>query len=130
MALYVQVLNNEVKQCIDTLPAEGVGNAGWKNAIEVHPTIIPNRQGYTAHTFDLTQDPVQIVYGTFDIPVADRQAGMIANANFEVSQLLQGMARDPSIFDATKVSAAQSAAATKIAAIEAATTHDQLDAIQ
>jgi hypothetical protein len=130
MALYVRVVNNEVKDCWDTPPAEGVGNAGWKNAIEVRPTITPNRQGYTAHTFDLTKDPVEIVYGTFDIPVADRQAGMIANANFEVSQLLQGMARDPSTFDATKVDAAQSAAATKIAAIEAATTHDQLDAIQ
>jgi len=130
MALYVQVVNNEVKQCIDTVPAEGVGNAGWKNAVEVRPAITANRQGYTAHTFDLTKDPVEIVYGTFDIPVADRQAGMIANANFEVSQLLQGMSRDPSTFNASKVSSAQAAAATKIAAIQAATTHDQLDAIQ
>jgi len=130
MALYVQVVNNEVKQVWDTPPAEGVGNAGWKNAVEVRPTITPNRQGYTAHTFDLTTDPVQIVYGTFDIPVADRQKGMIANANFEVSQLLQGMARDPSTFNADTIHTAQADAATKIAAIEAATTHDQLDAIQ
>jgi hypothetical protein len=130
MALYVQVVNNEVKQCIDTVPAEGVGNAGWKNAVEVRPAITANRQGYTAHTFDLTKDPVEIVYGTFDIPVADRQAGMIANANFAVSQLLQDMSRDPSTFNADTIHTAQAAAATKIAAIEAATTHDQLDAIQ
>ena len=130
MGLYVRIVNNEVKDVWDTPPEEGVGNNGWKNAVEVRPTITPNHQGYTAHTFDLTKDPVEIVYGTFDIPVADRKAGMIANANFEVTMLLNGMARDPSTFDATKVAAAQAAAATKIAAINAATTHDELDAIK
>jgi len=130
MALYVRVVNNQVMECIDTVPTEGVGNAGWKNAVEVRPTITPNRQGYTAHTFDLTKDPVEIVYGTFDIPVADRQKGMIANANFAVSQLLQGMSHDPSTFNADTIHTAQADAATKIATIEAATTHDELDAIQ
>ena len=130
MAKYVQVVNNEVKQVWDTAPTEGVGNTGWKNAVEVRPAITANRQGYTAHTFDLTKDPVEIVYGTFDITVADRKVGMIANANFAVSQLLQGMSRDPSTFNADTIHTAQADAATKIAAIEAATTHDELDAIQ
>lgn len=130
MSLYVQVVNNQVVQCIDTTPPEPVGTAGWFNAVEVRPSIVANRQGYTAHTFDITKNPVEIVYGTFDIPVADRKAGMIQNANFAVSQLLQQMARDPSTFDAAKVATEQAAAQSKIAAIEAATTHDQLDAIQ
>ena len=128
--LYVRVVNNEVKDCWDTPPQEGVGNGGWRNAVEVRPTITPNRQGYTAHTFDLSKDPVEIVYGVFDIPVEERKAGMIANANFEVAQLLQQMARDPSTFDADKVHNAKAAAQAKIDAINAATTHDQLDAIQ
>lgn len=128
--LYVRVVNNEVKDCWDTPPPEGVGNAGWRNAVEVRPAITPNRQGYTAHTFDLSTDPVQIVYGVFDIPVDERKAGMIASANFTVSQMLQDMARDPSTFDAAKVSAAQAAVQSKIDAINAATTHDELDAIQ
>jgi hypothetical protein len=40
------------------------------------------------------------------------------------------MSRDPSTFDATKVAAAQTASANTVAMIAAATTHNQLDAIQ
>ena len=71
MSLYVQIVNGQVAQCIDSTPPSPVGTDGWKNAVEVRPTIVPNRQGYTAHTFDLTTDPVQIVYGVFDISVME-----------------------------------------------------------
>jgi hypothetical protein len=130
MSLYVRIVNNQVSDCWDTPPAEGVGNNGWMNAVENRPSIVANRQGYTAHTFDLTTNPVGINYGTFNIAVADRASGMTANANFAVSQLLQQMSRDPSTFDATKVAAAQTASANTVAMIAAATTHNQLDAIQ
>lgn len=130
MALYVRIVNNQVTDCWDTPPEKGVGNDGWKNAVEVRPDIVANRQGYTSHVFDITQDPVQIKYGTFNIAVADRAAGMTANANLEVSQLLQQMARDPATFDADKVAAAKAAASNTVALIAAATTHNQLDAIQ
>ena len=32
--LYVRVVDGEVKDCWDTVPAEGVGNNGWMNAVE------------------------------------------------------------------------------------------------
>jgi len=129
MSLFVQIVNNEVKQCWDTPPPDGVGNNGWKHAVEIRPNIIANRQGYTAHTFDLSTDPVQIVYGTYDIPVADRKAGMIANASFSFQQVIQEQARDPSKYDPAAVAAAQAAIAPRVALIEAATTHDDLDAL-
>jgi len=129
MSLYVRIVNNQVQDCWDTVPSEGVGNAGWKNAVEVRPEIVANRQGYTAHVFDITTDPVQIKYGTFNISVAERAAGMELNANFAVAQLLQQMARDPSTFDVTKVTAAQSETSAQIALIKSAITHNQLDAI-
>ena len=129
MSLYVRIVNGEVKDCWDTPPAEGVGNNGWKNAIEVRPNIIPNRQGYTAHTFDLTKDPVQIVYGTFDISVDDRKAGMKANAAFTFQQVVNQQAQKGSAYDAAAVATALSAMQTKEAAIDACTTHDQLDAL-
>jgi hypothetical protein len=129
MALYVQVQNNEVKQCWDTLPPAGVGNDGWKNAVEVRPAITAHRQGYTAHTFDISTDPVQIVYGTFDIPVEDRKNGMKANANFGFQQEMQKQMNDPAAYDPAKLQAVKDAVAPKIAAIEAATTHDDLDAL-
>ena len=129
MTHYVQVVGNEVKQVWDTPPAEGVGNNGWRNAVEVRPAITANRQGYTAHRFDLNVDPVQIIWDTYDIPVADRKVGMKANASFSFQQVVQEQMRDPSKYDPAAVAAAQAAIAPKVAAIEAATTHDELDAL-
>jgi len=129
MSLFVRIVNNQVVDCWDTPPAEGVGNNGWKNAVEVRPTIIPNRQGYTAHTFDLTKDPVEIVYGTFDISVDDRKAGMKQNAAFTFQQVVNQQARNGSAYDANAVATALTAMQTKESAIDACTTHDQLDAL-
>jgi len=129
MSLFVRIVNNQVVDCWDTPPAEGVGNNGWKNAVEVRPTIIPNRQGYTAHTFDLTKDPVEIVYGTFDISVDDRKAGMKQNAAFTFQQVVNQQARAGSAYDANAVATALTAMQTRESAIDACTTHDQLDAL-
>lgn len=129
MTHYVQVVGNEIKQVWDTPPAEGVGNNGWRNAVEVRPAIQANRQGYTAHRFDLNVDPVQIIWDTYEISVADRKAGMVANASFSFQQVVQEQMRNPTTYDPVAVAAAQAAIAPKVAAIEAATTHDELDAL-
>ena len=129
MAHYVQVLDGEVKQVWDTPPAEGVGNNGWKNAVEVRPAITAHRQGYTAHRFDLATDPVQIIWDTYNITVADRKAGMIANANMGFQMEMQRQAMNPANYDPAALAAAQAAIAPKVAAINAATTHDDLDAL-
>ena len=129
MALYVQVIDNEVKQCWDSLPPDGIGNNGWRNAVEIRPVITANRQGYTAHVFNLVTDPVQIVYGTYEIEVADRKNQMKANANRGFQQEIQKQMTDSTAYDPAKLQAAKDAVAPKIAAIEAATSHDDLDAL-
>jgi len=129
MSLYVQVVNGEVKECWDTPPSEGVGNNGWKNAVEVRPEIIANRQGYTAHTFDTTQDPVQIVYGTFKITVDERKSGMSDNAQFELQRVIRQQASNPVTYDISAIEAARQTMVAKQVAINACTTHDELDAI-
>jgi hypothetical protein len=127
--LYVRVVDGEVKDCWDTVPAEGVGNNGWMNAVEVRPEIIANRQGYTAHTFDTTKDPVEIVYGTFDISVADRQNGMAQSVEFQFQQYARAQLLNAITYDADAVAALKAAMPGKIATIRAATTHDELDAL-
>ena len=129
MTLYVQVVGNEVKQCWDTVPPDGVGNNGWRNAVEVRPDITAHRQGYTAHTFNLATDPVQIVYDTYDIPVEDRKQGMKANASMGYQQAFQEQMNDPSKYNPAALQAAKDAIEPKIAAIDAATSHDQLDGL-
>jgi hypothetical protein len=135
MTHFVRVVNGEVKDVWDTPPSDGVGNNGWRNAIEVRPAITPHRQGYTAHRFDLNVDPVQIIWDTYDISVEDRKNGMKANANFQFQQVVMEQMRlqmspNPSEqYDATAVETARQAIFTKQAAIDAATTHDELDAL-
>ena len=127
MSLFVRIQNNEVTDCWDTPPP--AGQDGWKSAIEVRPAITAHRQGYTAHVFNLATDPVQIVYGTYDIAVADRKAGMKANAGFAFQQIVQNQLRDPTSYDPEAIATAQAAIAPKLEAIEAATTHYELDTL-
>ena len=129
MTHFVQVLNGEIKQVWDTAPAEGVGNNGWRNAVEVRPSIQAGRQGYTAHRFDLNTDPVQIIWDTYEISVEERKAGMKANAGFEFQQVVNQMTRNPETLDAAAIEAAKQTMVAKQAAIDAATTHDELDAL-
>ena len=129
MTHFVQILKGEVKNVWDTTPSEGVGNNGWKNAVEVRPNIISGRQGYTAHRFDLTVDPVQIIWDTYDISVADRKGGMKSNAVGVFQIAIDQQARNPLTYDATAIETARQAMLARQAAIEACTTHDELDAI-
>ena len=126
MSLYVRIENGEVKDCWDTQPD---GRAGWKNAIEVRPAITQHRQYYTGHTFDLTKDPVEIVYGVADVTVADRKEQMKQQAQMAFNMLFRQQAQDPSTYDPVALQAAKDAVAPKQAAIDACTTHDELDAL-
>ena len=127
MSLYVRIVDGQVTDCWDTPPPEG--QEGWKDAVEVKPTIITSRQGYTGHTFDITKDPVEIVYGTFDITVDDRKKQMKQQAQMTFNMLFRQQAQDPSTYDPAALQVAKDAVAPKQQAIDACTTHDELDAI-
>ena len=126
MRLYVRVENNEVKDCWDTPPDS---RPGWRKAIEVKPTIIQHRQYYTSHTFDITKDPVEIVYGVVDVTVAERKEQMKQRAAATFNILFRQQAENPSTYDPVALQAAKDAVAPKQAAIDACTTHDELDAL-
>ena len=123
---YVRIVDGQVVDCWDSAPDS---RPGWKSAVEIRPTLIANRQGYTGHTFDITKDPVEIVYGTFDITVDDRKKQMKHYASAEFQQLFIGQAMNPSTYDPVALQAAKDAVAPKHSAIDACTTHDELDAL-
>ena len=126
MSLYVRIENGEVKDCWDTPPD---GRPGWKSAIEVKPAITPHRQYYTGHTFDLTKDPVEIVYGVADVTVDSRKEQMKQQAGVAFNILFRQQAQNPSTYDPVALQAAKDGVAPKQAAIDACTTHDELDAL-
>jgi hypothetical protein len=61
--------------------------------------------------------------------VDDRKAGMKSNAQFTFQQVVNEQARNPLTYDPAAVATAQAAMIAKDAAIDACTTHDQLDAL-
>lgn len=126
MSLNIRIENGEVKDVWDTPPDS---RPGWKIAIEVRPTIIPHRQYYTGHTFDLTKDPVEIVYGVADVTVESRKEQMKQQAQMTFNMLFRQQANNPSTYDPVALQVAKDAVAPKQAAIDACTTHDELDAL-
>ena len=130
MSLFVKVENEEVTQVWDTQPP--AGEAGWQSAVEVRPEITDGKQIYTAHTFDLSADPVQIVYGVQDLTVAQRKEQLIGKAKGDYQQVANEQTRletDDGSGDAAAVSAAKDAKDASIAAINACSTHADLDAL-
>ena len=130
---FVKIVNNEVTQCWDTQPPKG--ESGWSSAIEVRPAVTPNRQQYTGHTFDITKDPVEIIWGVQDITAEDRKGGLRSQAAATFQQVVQEEMRKEvdefptTQYNAATVDAARIAFETRVAAINAATTHEQLDAL-
>ena len=131
--LNIKIVNGEVKEVWDTPPPEG--EEGWTTAIEVRPELIPHRQMYTSHSFDLTKDPVEIVWGVVDITAEDRKGGMRSNAGFVFEQVVQKEMRKEvdefpeTQYDAAVVDAARIVFEDTVAAINACTTHEELDAL-
>ena len=130
MSLFVKVENEEVTQVWDTQPP--AGESGWKSAVEVKPAITANRQSYDGHTFDVSVDPVQIVYAVKDITVDDRKGGLIGAAKGTYEKVANEQTRletEDASGDTAAVSTAKDVKDASIAAINACTTHDELDAL-
>jgi len=130
MSLFVKVVNEEVAQVWDTQPP--AGEAGWNAAVEVRPNITANRQAYTGHTFDLTTDPIQIVYGVRDVSVDDHKKSLIGQSKNTYQQVANEQTRlevDGDGMDMDVLIAAKTAKDASITAINACTTHDDLDAL-
>ena len=133
MPFWVKIEYDRVVHCWDTPPPSN--EDGWKPAIEVKPPINSTRQNYSAHRFDITKTPVEIIWDVVDVSVADRKASMTSIAAAEFNQVVQTQAaletnNDPnSVYSPTVVAAARTKYRNKKAAIEAAVTHDDLDAL-
>ena len=133
MSLFVQVVNEEVKQVWDTQPP--AGEEGWKSAVEVKPDLTAERQVYDGHTFDISVDPVQIVYAVRDLTVDERKVSLLSQAQATYRAAVQAeMTKEidefPSTqYDAAAVAAAQDTYEARVTVVNAATTHDEVDAL-
>lgn len=133
---YVQVINGQMAQCIDTPPPVPVGQDGWKNAIEVKPALVPYQQYYEGPTYMCDLDPVEIVWTVHDFTVEQRKGGLDSqnssqfNATVAYEAQKETDSNPDSHYDPAVVAAAQTRYETIRAEIAAATTQEQCDAIQ
>jgi len=118
--MWVKVSNDVVVQCWDTPPP--AGEEGWREAVEVRPPLTAYREHYGSHYFDLTKTPVEIVWPAVPVPVAERKVHALAYAGL----LFESVGTDAP--EADRV-AAQTLYLARVTAIQAAETHDALDAV-
>jgi hypothetical protein len=133
---WIQVKNGEVKQVWDYAPdaSRRAAESGWREAVEVKPDLVDNREIITTHSFDLDADPAQIVWGKRELTVDERKGALIGQAKAEFQQVVDAqlqveMADDDASGDLDAVAAAKAVKDAKIVAINTATTHEDVDVI-
>lgn len=133
---WIQVKNGEVKQVWDYKPDASriAAESGWRAASEVKPDLVDNREIMTTHSFDLDADPAQIVWAKRELTVDERKGALVGQANAAFQEVVNAqmqieMADDDASGDLEAVSTAKAAKDARIAAINAATTHDEVDAL-
>jgi hypothetical protein len=134
---WIRVKNGQVTDVWDYKPSADklASEPGWREAVEVHPDIVPNREIYTTHHFNIDAEPAQIVWGSREVSVEERQ-GMLISAqkaaytavvNAEAAKEVNDNPDD--FYDAAVAAAAKATRDANIVAITAAATHDELDAL-
>ena len=108
--------------------------SGWRAASEVKPDLVDNREIMTAHSFDLDADPAQIVWAKRELTVDERKGGLVGQANSAFQEVANEQTQievddTDASGDLDAVSAAKVVKDARIAAINAATTHDEVDAL-
>jgi hypothetical protein len=133
---WIQVKNGEVKQVWDYAPdaSRRAAESGWREAVEVKPDLVDNREIITTHSFDLDADPAQIVWGKRELTVDERKGALIGQAKSAFQEVANAQMQievddTDASGDLDAVSAAKVVKDARIAAINAATTHDEVDAL-
>ena len=134
---WIREQSGAVTDCWDVKPNDTkmATEPGWREAVEVKPDLTPNREYITTHSFDLTTTPAEIVWAKTSLTVEDRRGGMLGGAKSRLQQVVQEQLRlemsdNPAEeFDPAAVTAVKAEIATRVAAINAAVTHEDLDAL-
>ena len=130
----VRVQDGKVTDVWDTPAPEG--QSGWTAAVEVTPDLTPNREILTTHSIDITKNPIEIIWEKRSLSVEERKDSLIGQANFSVTMLENQLQMATTAGNTERVTqlTAEIATATaardaKITAVNAAVTHEDVDAL-
>lgn len=93
MAKKIRVENNSVVECMneDEVPPGAMDTGDWRDAVDVEPELIPNRQIRGSHWFDLTKTPVEIRWNVQDLNVDDRKPILLSAIEQKYKGVLTGV---------------------------------------
>ncbi len=134
---WIRVKNGQVTDVWDYRPSDDklAKEPGWREAVEVMPDLVPNREMVTTHHFDIDVTPAQIVWGKRAIEVEERKDGLrsAAKAAFKAvvdAEIAKETDQYPETqYDPAVVDAARAVFEARMDAIALATTHEDVDAL-
>ena len=134
---WIRVKNGQVTDVWDYRPSDDklAKEPGWREAVEIMPDLIPNREMVTTHHFNIDVEPAQIVWGKRAIEVDERKDGLRSQAKAAFKAVVDAeIAKETDAYPETQYNAAVVDAArvvfeNRMDDIAAATTHEAVDAL-
>ena len=108
---------------------------GWREAVEIMPDLVPNREIVTTHHFDIDVTPAQIVWGKRATEVEERKDDLRSQAKAAFKAVVDAeVAKETdqypdTQYDAAVVDAARVVFEDRMDAIAATVTHEDVDAL-
>ena len=134
---WIRVKNGKVTDVWDYKPSADklAVEPGWREAVEIIPDLVPNREIMTTHQINIDVEPAEIVWSKRELEVGERKDGLVsvAKAAFKAvvdAEIAKETDQWPETqYDAAVVEAARAVYEVRRNAIEAAVTHEDVDAL-
>ena len=134
---WIRVKNGKVTDVWDYKPSADklASEPGWREAVEVLPDLVPNREIMTTHIINIDVEPAQILWSKRELEVDERKDGLLAQAKATFKAVVDAETAKETDqwpetqYDAAVVEAARAAFEARRIAIAAATTHEDVDAL-
>ena len=134
---WIRVKNGQVKDVWDYKPSADklAAESGWREAVESLPDLVPNREIMTTHIINIDVEPAQILWSKRELEPEERKDGLRSQAKAAFKAVVDAeVAKETdeypeTQYDAAVVDAARVVFEARMDAIEAAITHEDVDAL-
>jgi hypothetical protein len=135
---WIRVKNGKVTDVWDYKPsAEKLASeSGWREAVEIMPDLVANREIMTTHQINIDVEPAEIVWSKRELEVDERKDGLRSQAKAAFKAVVDAeVAKETdqwpeTQYDALAVDAARVVFESRMDTIAAAKTHQDIDALE
>ena len=134
---WIRVKNGKITDVWDYKPSDEklAAEPGWREAVEIFPEIVPNREIITTHEINIDVEPAQIVWSKRELDVDERKDGLRGAAKAAFREVVDAeIAKETdewpeTQYDAAVVDAARAVFEARMTEIDAATSHADVDGL-